>query len=86
MLMFGYQHLFGEVLNGCKLQGFWKQLIDDEISQSELRTSTKIAPSTLAKMHKDEFVSLDVLVRICSALKCQLSDIDLPPVFAHSEC
>lgn len=32
-------------------------------------------PSTFSKMRKNEYVSLDVLVRICNALNCQLSEI-----------
>lgn len=53
----------------------WKLLIDKEITKSELREETGIAPSTLSKMSRNEYVSMDILVRICSVLKCQLSDI-----------
>ena len=35
----------------------------------------KISPATLAKLSKDEFVSLDVLVRICELLECNIGDI-----------
>ena len=34
-----------------------------------------IGTSTMAKMAKDENVSLDVLVRICRALDCTMDDI-----------
>ena len=34
-----------------------------------------IAPSTFHKMSNNEYVSLDVLVRICSVMKCGLDDI-----------
>lgn len=50
-------------------------LIDKEMSKTDLRSATGIAASTFAKMYKNEYVSLDVLVRICVALDCQLSDI-----------
>lgn len=53
----------------------WKLLIDKEITKSELRVKTGIAPSTFSKMTRNEYVSMDILVRICSVLKCQLSDI-----------
>lgn len=53
----------------------WKLLIDKEITKSELREKTGIAPSTFSKMTRNEYVSMDILVRICSVLKCQLSDI-----------
>lgn len=53
----------------------WKLLIDKEISKTELRATTKIAPSTFHKMSNNEYVSLDVLVRICKVLQCGLDDI-----------
>ena len=60
---------------GVIYKKLWKKLIDDDMEASELRLATGIAPSTLTKMHKNEYVSLDVLVRICQALNCQLSEI-----------
>ena len=53
----------------------WKFLIDKEISKSELRKITRIAPSTFTKMNNDQQVSLDVLARICKALNCSFDDI-----------
>lgn len=60
---------------GINYKRLWKLLIDKEMEKSELRTTANIAASTLAKMYKNEYVSLDVLVRICNVLQCQLSDI-----------
>ena len=60
---------------GVNYKGLWKRLIDDEIETTVLHSKTGVAPSTLTKMRKSEFVSLDVLVRICNFLHCQLSDI-----------
>lgn len=56
-------------------KGLWKLLIDKEMSKSDLREKTGIAPSTFSKMSNNEYVSMDVLVRICSTLNCQISDI-----------
>ncbi len=50
-------------------------LIDKEISKTDLRQLTGVAPSTFSKMSNNEYVSMDVLVRICMTLKCQISDI-----------
>lgn len=50
-------------------------LIDKDMSKADLREKTGIAPSTFSKMSRNEYVSMEVLVRICDALKCQLSDI-----------
>lgn len=50
-------------------------LIDKDMSKADLREKTGIAPSTFSKMSRNEYVSMEVLVRICNALRCQLSDI-----------
>jgi len=53
----------------------WKLLIDREMSKTDLREKTSIARSTVMKMTNNEYVALDVLVRICVALDCNLDDI-----------
>lgn len=53
----------------------WKLLIDKDISKTKLREITKIAPSTFSKMSNNEYVALDVLIRICVALNCGIDDI-----------
>ena len=60
---------------GVNYKKLWKRLIDEDIETTALHTETGIAPSTLTRMRKNEYVSLDVLVRICMRLSCQLSDI-----------
>jgi DNA-binding Xre family transcriptional regulator len=60
---------------GVNYKPLWKLLIDKEMEKTELRTAAGIAGSTLAKMYRNEYVALDVLVRICNTLQCQLSDI-----------
>lgn len=52
-----------------------KLLIDKKMSKTDLRKEAKISSSTLAKIGKQEMVSSDVLVKICSALQCDISDI-----------
>ena len=53
----------------------WKILIDKKMSKTDLRKQTKISTSTLAKLSKDEFVSTDVLSKICETLGCSIGDI-----------
>ena len=53
----------------------WKLLIDKDMTKTQLREKADIATSTLAKLSKDEQVSMDVLLRICTALDCGLDDI-----------
>lgn len=53
----------------------WKMLIDRDISKQQLREKTSIARSTMVKMANNEYVAMDVLVRICIALDCGIDDI-----------
>ncbi|MDD3612979.1 helix-turn-helix transcriptional regulator [Candidatus Saccharibacteria bacterium] len=60
---------------GVTYKPLWKLLIDRELKKTEMSKAIGISSSTLSKLGKDEYVSLDVLVRICRYLNCQLSDI-----------
>lgn len=54
---------------------FFKMLIDRKMKKKDICEQAGIATSTMAKMAKDENVSLDVLVRICRELNCTIDDI-----------
>ena len=56
----------------CKL---FKLLIDRKMKKKDLVQAAGISPSSMAKLGKDEFVSLEVLVKICSALQVDIGDI-----------
>ncbi|MGO3751726.1 MAG: helix-turn-helix domain-containing protein [Peptoniphilaceae bacterium] len=53
----------------------WKLLIDKKINKEELRKMTGMSSTTLARMGRDENVSLDVLGRVCKELECDIGDI-----------
>ena len=53
----------------------WKLLIDKGMKKSQLREAVGASKSTFAKLGKNENVTTDVLVKICTALKCDISDI-----------
>ena len=53
----------------------WKLLIDKNMTKTELRLKADIATSTLAKLSKNEQVSMEVLLKICKTLNCDLFDI-----------
>ena len=53
----------------------WYQLIDRKLKKADLLRMTGISPSTLANLTKDKNVSLEVLLKICDALHCNLCDI-----------
>lgn len=53
----------------------WKILIDKEIKKKDLSTMAGISPATITKMGKNGHVTTEVLLRICTALDCQIDDI-----------
>ena len=46
-----------------------------KMSKADLRRTAEIAPNTLTKMRKDEPVSIDVLLRICDKLDCNIGEM-----------
>ena len=53
----------------------WKMLIDKNMSKTQLLKAAKISTNAMAKLGKNEDVRVEVLVRICSELKCSIDDI-----------
>ena len=53
----------------------WKLLIDKKKKRLDVCREAGIATSTLAKMSKDQYVSLEVLDRICIAFDCRIEDV-----------
>ena len=53
----------------------WKLLIDKNMKKKELGEAARISNSLIAKLGKNENVTVDVLVRICTALDCGIDDI-----------
>ena len=53
----------------------WKLLIDKDMKKKDLREAAGISTSSMAKLGKNENVTTDVLVKICKALNCDISDI-----------
>lgn len=43
--------------------------------KKDLKAKAKLSDGTIAKLGKNEAVSLDVLVRICKVLRCDIGDI-----------
>lgn len=53
----------------------WKKLIDKKMTKNALRIKAEMSSSTMAKMSKNETVSMDVMLRICKVLDCEFDDI-----------
>lgn len=53
----------------------WKKLIDLKMKKTDLVLKANISTNVLAKLGKDEAVSLESLEKICQALNCNIGDI-----------
>lgn len=53
----------------------WKLLIDKKMNRTELKDLSGISFNVLAKMGKNEFVSMESLTKICATLNCNVGDI-----------
>ena len=53
----------------------WKLLIDLEINKTQLAKMANISDATITKLAKGESVNMEMLLRICNALDCNLHDI-----------
>lgn len=53
----------------------WKMLIDKDMKKKDLCAAAGISHASMAKLGKNENVTTDVLVKICTALQCDIGDI-----------
>ena len=53
----------------------WKLIIDKNMKKKELGEAAGISNTLIAKLGKNENVTVEVLVKICTALDCNIEDI-----------
>ncbi len=53
----------------------WKLLIDKNLNKTDLRERTKLSTTTIAKLGRDEYVSMEVVAKICETLHCDVGDM-----------
>ena len=53
----------------------WKLLLDKGMKKTDLIKIADISTTTLAKLSKNQPVSMEVMGRLCLALSCDIGDI-----------
>jgi DNA-binding Xre family transcriptional regulator len=53
----------------------WKMLIDKKMNRKDLREKARISTASIAKLGKGENITTDVLLKICEALDCDITEI-----------
>ena len=58
----------------------WKVLIDKDMKKKDLQAAAGISWAAVTKLSKGESVSMEVLMKVCKTLECNIGDImDLIP-------
>lgn len=60
---------------GVTYKKLFKLLIDRSMKKKDLQMAAGISPASISKLAKDEYVSMEVIVKVCSALQVDIGDI-----------
>ena len=53
----------------------WTLMIDKKINKTQLSEKAGITTNAMAKLGKNESVQIEILVKICKVLECNIEDI-----------
>ena len=53
----------------------FKMLIDRDMKKKDLQSSAGISRASVTKLSKGEAVSMDVLIKVCKAMNCDIGDV-----------
>ena len=70
---------------GFSYNKLWKLLIDKNMKKTDLQCAIATTPKTIAKMGRDENVSLETLEKICEYFQCDVEVFDNFPKTSHAE-
>ncbi|MCY3076760.1 helix-turn-helix domain-containing protein [Aerococcus mictus] len=60
---------------GFSYDKLWKKLIDEKMNKLDLQKAINTSPRTIAKMGRDENVSMEILGRNCRYIKYDISEV-----------
>jgi putative transcriptional regulator len=53
----------------------WKILIDKDMKKKDLQIAAGVSWSSITKLSKGEPVSMEVLIKVCKTLECDIGNI-----------
>lgn len=65
----------GDFIMPVSYDKLWKMLIDKKMNRTDLKDAAGISFNVLAKLGRNEFVSMESLFKICSTLGCTIGDV-----------
>lgn len=60
---------------GVSYKKLFKLLIDRSMKKKDLQEAAGISSASVSKLAKDEYVSMEVVVKVCAALQVDIGDI-----------
>ncbi len=66
---------WSRIMRKISYDPLWKKLIDAKLTKTELAEKAGISRTTISKMGKNEPVGLDVVLKLCNVLDCDVVDI-----------
>lgn len=74
-----YKRCYVELQEVCNMavsyKKLWIKLAENSMSKAELRKKAEIAPNTMTKLRKNEYVAMPILSKICKTLDVDYGDI-----------
>ena len=68
-------YMDGDSIMSVSYKKLWKLLIDRDMKKKDLQRLSGVSPALIAKLGRNENVSTESLVKICTALGCDIGDI-----------
>ncbi len=53
----------------------WKLMKKNKLNKTEIANAAEISGYTMGKMHRDEPVSLEVMMKLCKIFHCDIGDL-----------
>lgn len=60
---------------GVSYKKLFKLMIDKDMKKKDLQEATGLSSSSITKLAKDEYVSMEVIVKVCNALSVDIGDV-----------
>ena len=78
MIYYNMDHVFENrevIIVEVSYKKLWKLLIDKDMKKKDLQASAGISWASVTKLSKGERVSMEVLMKVCKTLNCDIGDI-----------
>lgn len=77
MIYYNMDHVFENrevIIVEVSYKKLWKILIDKDMKKKDLQASAGISWASVTKLSKGERVSMEVLMKVCKTLNCDIGD------------